>query len=426
MISERSMKYGIFCMFIGLTLLAKGQQTKQVLFLGNSYTYYNTMPAMVEDIARSFGDSVYQESHTPGGYHLQGHSTNATSLTKIKSRNWDYVILQDQSQRPSFDSTTVHFYTFPYAENLCDSIRANDSCTQPMFFMTWGRENGDASNCPNYPPSCTYSGMQSRLRDNYLIMGRENNTPVAPVGAVWREVRQADSTLSLYTSDGSHPNVAGSYLAACTFYSSTFHQSPVGGWKPASLDSTDAYLIQQTAAKTVFDSLNVWRIDTALPFAHFNWVTTVVTSSTVTVVFDEKFSRNADSLHWNFGDGNTSSASMPSNIYTLNAQYVVTLEVWKGCDLSIFKDTIVFPMNIDEFNQHFKLYPNPTQNQLRVESSYPLQGRTKYTIYSVKGEAIISDHELNNLIDVSLMRDGIYILQLNVDGKTYHTKFMKE
>ena len=32
------------------------QQTKEVLFLGNSYTYVNDLPNMVKQISLSFGD----------------------------------------------------------------------------------------------------------------------------------------------------------------------------------------------------------------------------------------------------------------------------------------------------------------------------------------------------------------------------------
>ena len=50
--------------------------------------------------------------------------------------------------------------------------------------MTWGRENGDQSNCQSWPPVCTYEGMDDLLRERYMIMANDNNALVAPVGAV--------------------------------------------------------------------------------------------------------------------------------------------------------------------------------------------------------------------------------------------------
>ena len=190
---------------------------------------------------------------------------------------WDYVVLQDQSQLPSFPPNQVATQSLPYAQALSDSIYKYNPCGKPLFFMTWGRENGDASNCAFYPPVCTYEGMQGRLRSSYLIMGQQNNAPVSPVGAVWRETRSKYPNIGLYDADESHPNLKGSYLAACTFYASLYHKSPVGAWRPTGIDSTTAFTLQKQANTTVFDSLNVWGIDTTLPDTNFVYSITQVT-----------------------------------------------------------------------------------------------------------------------------------------------------
>ncbi|MFM9004523.1 MAG: hypothetical protein ACKOSR_03320, partial [Flavobacteriales bacterium] len=90
-----------FCVLL-LTQDAYSQVTKRVLFLGNSYTSVNNLPAMTQACALSAGDSLIIDSNTPGGYTFEGHSTNAISLQKIALGNWDFVVLQEQSQRPSF------------------------------------------------------------------------------------------------------------------------------------------------------------------------------------------------------------------------------------------------------------------------------------------------------------------------------------
>jgi len=94
------------------------QKTKRVLFLGNSYTYVNNLPQIIADIANSKGDTLIFESNTPGGYTLQGHYTNSTSLNKIMLGNWDFVVLQEQSQLPSFPDTDVQYDVFPYAKKI--------------------------------------------------------------------------------------------------------------------------------------------------------------------------------------------------------------------------------------------------------------------------------------------------------------------
>jgi hypothetical protein len=123
-------------------------QTKNVLFLGNSYTGVNNLPLLTYNLALSLGDTINYDSNTPGGYTYQGHSTNATSLAKIAQGNWDFVVLQEQSQMPSFPPSQVATEVYPYAQILVDSIKLANACAEPLFYMTWGRKNGDAGNWP--------------------------------------------------------------------------------------------------------------------------------------------------------------------------------------------------------------------------------------------------------------------------------------
>lgn len=238
------------------------QNTKTALFIGNSYTSVNNLPQLVKNLATADGNILIYDSHTPGGRQLIQHSSDVVVHQKIKQRAWNYTVLQEQSQKPSFPPAQVATDVKPYASILNDSIKSNNACTQTLFYMTWGRQNGDQGNCANYPPLCTYAGMQQRLRESYLEMAQDNNASVAPVGMAWKTVRENHPTINLYTSDGSHPNINGSYLAACVFYSSMFHKSSVGNTYRASIDSTTAYILQSIASATVFDSLTLWQIDT--------------------------------------------------------------------------------------------------------------------------------------------------------------------
>lgn len=211
------------------------QTTKEVLFLGNSYTYYNDMPNIIEQLALSGGDTLIHDQNTPGGYKLIEHATNSTSVNKIRSNDWDYVVLQDQSLTPAY--YYIEFYTG--AEQLIQLINANEPClNKTIFYMTWGRENSSS-----YP----YDTHQQRTTDAYNTVADIFDTEVAPVGAAWKKVRDDKDPIDLYYSDGSHPSYAGSYLAACVFYATIFDQSPVGLSYTGSLSADDASYLQQKA-----------------------------------------------------------------------------------------------------------------------------------------------------------------------------------
>lgn len=247
-------------MMTGLCLTGGAQTVKTALFLGNSYTAYNNLPMMVSTIATSQGNTLTYDSNTPGGYTLNGHSTNATSIAKINSANWDYVILQEQSQIPSFPQPQVATDCYPYADSLNRIIKENDSCTVTMFYMTWGRKNGDATNCPGWPPVCTYDGMQAQLRESYVNMMNFHNAELGPVGAAWKYTRDNNPGIELYTPDNSHPSIHGSYLAACVFYAAIFEDSPIGSAHPGTITAADALILQQNAHAVVMDSLSTWNI----------------------------------------------------------------------------------------------------------------------------------------------------------------------
>ena len=327
----------IVLFFAIIPLLSFGQLKKEVLFIGNSYTYVNYLPKLVEEIALSFGDTLIHESSTPGGSSFSAHSTNTQTINKINQQQWDYIVLQAQSQEPSLSPGYVNANVFPAAQILIDAIESNSLCIEPLFFMTWGRKFGDASNCIPYPPVCTYLGMQERLRTRYLDMSTQYNASCSPVGMAWKKSIAQNPSLELYSPDESHPSIYGSYLAACTFYATIFKKSAVGStYWPNAIDSATAYSLQQIGSSTVLDSLGVWNIFSA-DFT-YNQIGDSVSFSNQ--------SSNYESVLWDFGDGQTSTLESPTHVYTLNGSYTVTLTAFTNTACVEDTHTISITVNI--------------------------------------------------------------------------------
>ncbi|MBT3207606.1 MAG: hypothetical protein HN704_11825 [Bacteroidetes bacterium] len=240
----------LLLLIIAITTLSYGQQTK-VLFIGNSYTYVNDLPNLLSDLSLSLGDTIVHDQSTPGGSRFLNHAANTTTLSKISQDNWDFVILQAQSQEPSWHPDQMTTEVFPYAQILVDSIKSNNSCTEPVFFMTWGRKYGDQVNCIDYgwTPVCTFLGMQERLMAGYMTMGEQNSSTVSPVGLAWKHAmdNDPDSLINLYSADFSHPALPGSYLTTCVMYATLFQKSPVGATFHSSLSADVALFLQQMA-----------------------------------------------------------------------------------------------------------------------------------------------------------------------------------
>ena len=298
----------------------------RVLFIGNSYIYSNDLPSVFRQLALSLGDTVETGMSAPGGHTFEQHTTNTTTQAAIAQGNWDFVVLQEQSQRPAFPPAQVATEVYPFAAQLVEQIRAANSCTEIVFMMTWGRENGDQANCASYPPLCTFEGMQQRLRDSYVEMAVDNASWCAPIGAVWRRYRELFPTVGLY-ADGSHPNQVGTYMAANTLAASMFRRSTTEAtYVPTAIALDQAQTIRALASAIVADSASTWNIGVNDPQAELNWNDVGGGS----ILFANNTS-GAASQTWDLGDGSTSTDADPLHQYQASGVYTVTLITFDAC-----------------------------------------------------------------------------------------------
>ncbi len=393
-------------------------QTTSVLFIGNSYTNVNNLPQTFHDLALSKGDSVTFDSSAPGGYTFQLHSTNATTISKINQQAWDYVILQEQSQIPSFSPAQVASDSYPYAALLDSMITANDSCTETVFYMTWGRQNGDSSNCAFYPPICTYNGMQQRLRESYLQMSVDNHATCSPVGAAWKHVRDNYPAIGLYQADQSHPSVNGTYLAACVFYASLFHKTPIGASFPVGINSSNALILQTIGGATVLDSLSLWQSNGDIPNASF---TSTIIGNNVQL---NNSSFNSTHYNWNFGDSFNSTQTNPSHTYSSTGQYIVSLTASNNCRSFTAYDTLqisnITGISSLDFNNTIYIYPNPVKGILNIEFKNATGTNVEARLFNSLGQLVIQKkltNETNFQIETNELPVGLYNLILSSNNE---------
>lgn len=242
---------------IALSACTQAQTT--VLFIGNSYTGVNNLPNTFQQLSASLGRTVTTAMQTPGGWTLEQHSTTQATLDAIASQPWTHVVLQEQSQCGGLPPT--YCGTAAGADALVQAIHANATCTRPILYMTWGRQNGDSQTCADFPYMCTYDGMQQALRDNYVALAEEHDAFTAPVGAAWRHVRETHPLINLYQGDGSHPSVEGTYLAACVFYCTVFGESCAAASFTSTVQPDTAAILRNIASTVTLDSLATWNLD---------------------------------------------------------------------------------------------------------------------------------------------------------------------
>jgi hypothetical protein len=249
--------------FLGLVLLllagcdgekhdAGPGEPLRVLFIGNSYTFYNDLPQMFAQLARSGGCEIEADMSAVGGWTLSDHATSAETLGKLQTQDWDYVLLQEQSVIPSLQHERDQ-HMVPAARALDEKIRQAGADT--VMFMTWGRRDG--LQAEGYPD---FDSMQDQLYAGYMEIADELDAIVAPVGFAWQNSTAQQPHLNLWNADGSHPGGSGSYLTACVLYAVLCQRSPEGLAYVAGLAEDVARFLQGIAAETVLQSPERWNI----------------------------------------------------------------------------------------------------------------------------------------------------------------------
>lgn len=195
-------------------------RARRVLFIGNSYTYYNNLPQMLAGLAKAAqpAQALEAEMVTVGGATLKRMWEQGEALAAIKRGGWAFVVLQEQSTlgvttmvdgKPQIaDPKTFHEYA-----RLFDA-EIKKAGAQTVFYLTWARQNAPET--------------QTQLTAAYTAIAKELHTTLVPVGPAWATALKRQPQLALHIADKSHPTAMGTYLAACVFYATLTGRSPVG------------------------------------------------------------------------------------------------------------------------------------------------------------------------------------------------------
>ena len=227
-------------------------QCQRVLFIGNSYTYVNDLPATFTKLAQAGAQRVETGMAAEGGWTLTQHANSSETLDQIKSSKWNYVVLQEQSQVPASQSAR-ETGMYPAARLLAAKIKDTGATT--LLFVTWAHRDGwPEVGLPGY------ESMQLQINAGYLALGQELKAQISPVGFAWLAVSRKYPQMKLWQEDGSHPSEMGTYLAACVFYAVIFRQSPEGLSYQSSLTKENAGTLQKIAADIVLNSTKRWNL----------------------------------------------------------------------------------------------------------------------------------------------------------------------
>lgn len=230
----------------------------RLLFLGNSFTHQGPIPHLVRDVAASVGwpapEVVY---NAPGGQSLDFHRNSTTSVGHVDDGNWDAVVLQDFSTRPTdnigdpagFKNDATWFY---------DRIKAATPTAEVILYETWARhpDHGFYPNSFSDPLE-----MQAQLRthyhdaaDNFIPQNATFNPAtdvrVAPVGDAWENHLAEPNALRLHGGDDYHAGFRGQYLNALVLYATIYGVVATGAAPVNGVSAAEAQQLQAAADAT--------------------------------------------------------------------------------------------------------------------------------------------------------------------------------
>ena len=191
----------------GFIALGQPAPPYRILFVGNSLTYSNDLPATVCALARAAGHDAVCESVARPDYSLEDHWNDREARRAI-ARGWNVVVLQ---QGPSALAES-RVLLIEYTRRFDAEIRKAGART--ALYMVW--------------PSRSRSGDFDGVSRSYGAAATAVGGLLLPVGDAWRDAWSLDPSLPLYSNDGLHPSPAGSALAAMVIYRRIF-DSPLPG-----------------------------------------------------------------------------------------------------------------------------------------------------------------------------------------------------
>lgn len=198
--------------------------TLRVLFVGNSVTYSNKLPKMVERMGAAADRPIETTDVSQGGFSLADHWSLGASRDTLDEGRWNVVVLQDRASTPVEE-------LLRWTSTWADAARAADA--KPALFMV--------------PPSREHLDKFPDVILAYRTAAEEASAVLYAVGDAWRIALSADPGLPLWASDGIHPSVMGSYLAALTIYRGLTDHAPPSRTEP-SISAEDEAVLQAAAS----------------------------------------------------------------------------------------------------------------------------------------------------------------------------------
>lgn len=226
---------------------SKPVDTKRVLCIGNSFSYYHNPVFYLREIAWSQGHHLETRAHLKGSQTFGQHLTLDMTLDAISEGGYDFAFIQDQSQAAArFSQDNV---TYSYVKTDCLSLRdkvlAESPSCKVVLENTWSYPGNSFGGFTDYETFYSY------LSDGNKTIATDAGLWVSPIGQAFRTVYNGTSGINLYYTDNKHQSDYGAYLKACVNYLVMFGTAFTGDVPDCGLPADKAAYLRSVAEETV-------------------------------------------------------------------------------------------------------------------------------------------------------------------------------
>jgi hypothetical protein len=219
----------------------------RVLIVGNSYTRFNVLPRLLQRLAGGVpgGVRLLVDAEARSGFSLRTHLRAGQALARIQSGHYSHVVLQAHSLSAVDHPAELAADTERFKRAI-DAVHA-----RTVLYETWAR-HPSARLYRKHPLVHSFEQMASRIDDTYAGLAFALGAQLAPIGSAFEHGLISDPEVALWGPDGSHPTLAGSFLAACVLYGSITGEDPrASSYVPLTMSAANAQLIKGLAADTL-------------------------------------------------------------------------------------------------------------------------------------------------------------------------------
>jgi hypothetical protein len=392
--------FTVFAFLISCTQAVQAQDTTKILFIGNSFTGANDLQGIVHQFYDADKLPVVTAAYAPGGITVgdlemgpMAHMNNPEVYKLIRSNEWDFLVLQDNQGRFALDSaifpSTTKSKVVEGHIKIRDSFHHYHPCAKMVWFSGWGFKDEDTS-------------MIRKITVNYEVLNDSAKDVIAPIGYAWKKSIIARPELDLWSPDGAHPDMKGSFLTGAVIYGTLTQKNVVANPLMMGMAPTDATHLK-TMAQGILSDAAIKRksnLNGVLPLA-FTWDKTNLKAPAGKAIYrwyanGKMVKSSADSVFKPTVAGNYKLWTKDKDGFWL-----------KSCTTAI---TIKPAGTAHTKLNDLLIYPNPATDKITLQH---LPGDVaSLGIYSVEGkqQVLLAREAADMAVDISNLVPGNYVL----------------